>query len=49
MRSVTIKTAGLLFACALSAAPAIAQSGTYQVKQMTPEAAAKAVRNTSAS
>ncbi len=44
MRPVTIKTAGLLFACALSAAPAFAQSGTFQVKQMTPEAAAKAVR-----
>jgi uncharacterized protein GlcG (DUF336 family) len=44
MRSVTIKTAGLLFTCALSAAPAFAQSGTFQVKQMTPEAAVKAVR-----
>ena len=38
------QTAGLLFACALGAAPAFAQSGTFQVKQMTPEAAAKAAR-----
>jgi len=44
MRPITIKSAGLLFAGALGAAPAFAQSGTFQVKLMTPETAVKAVR-----
>jgi uncharacterized protein GlcG (DUF336 family) len=44
MRNLPLQVAAVVFAGTLTASGAHAEAGTYTVKQLTPEAAAKAVR-----